>query len=84
MKEMEGKQYDGKKEIGRPPRLLNAPKEVVPRCFYVEVSVLDLKAIIIPTELKPLLVKKLNPKKHKIRHNQSVSHPKISVPIRWS
>ena len=83
VKEMEQKRFNGEKTVGRPPRLGNVEQELLPRRFYVEVSVSDLKAIVIPAELKPMLVKKLKLKKHKIKPNQAVSQPRITVPIRW-
>ena len=79
MKEMERRAFDGEKVKGRRPRLGNEASCLGPRRFYVELTSCDLKYIIIPSALKPLLLRKLS-----LRKSKSQLQPKISMPIRWS
>ena len=47
-------------------------------------SVSDLKAIVIPADMVPMLEEKLRLKKPKTKPYKKHAEPKISVPIRWA
>ena len=79
MKKMEEISSGGRREKGRRPRLGNKASNVGPRRFYVRLANSDLKAIVIPEELKPLLLTNL-----KLKKFTSQPNPKVSVPIPWS
>ena len=76
VKEMERRVFDGEKVKGHRPLLGNEASYLGPWRFYVELTACDQKAIIIPSELKPLLLRKLS-----LRKSKSQLQPKTSVPI---
>ena len=81
VEEMDHMNDEGKSTVGRPPRLGNEPKYDGPLCFYVELNCYNMKAIVVPRELKRLLV---DVKKIIMKPTKSHPHPKVCVPIRWS
>ena len=70
---------EDKSPRGRHPRLGNEAQDVRPRRFYVQLEYSDLRAIVLPPEMKNLLMNKLN-----MKPTRSVPQPRGSVPIRWS
>ena len=56
LEEMERLNDKGKSNVGRPLRLGNESEYDGPLRFYVELNCYDMKAIVVPLELKPLLV----------------------------
>ena len=68
--EIQRKKFDGDKDVGRPPHPGNSPVEVVPRRFYVEVTVSDLIAIMLSAKMKQMLMHSQNLKKNKIKAPQ--------------
>ena len=82
-KEQDQKRQRGQGELGRKPRVGKLVIDVVPQRFCVEVTVSDLHAIIIPVEIKGLLVEKLKLKKHKNkRSDNGETQPKLCIPLR--
>ena len=79
VKKMEEISCGGKKEKGRRPRLGSKASDVGHRRFYIKLADSYLKAVVLPEELKLLLLTNLNLKKINSQPN-----PKVSVPISWS
>ena len=68
---------------GVKPRLRKVVLYEFPRRFFIEVKVSDLHAIIIPLDIKGLLVEKFKLKKHKNKRSNKVeTEPKLCIPLR--
>ena len=81
VKKLETIQASGSKTRGRPARLGHEPVDEVPLRFYVQVSIQELDALVIPASFRDVLSLKTNmgapPSKKK-----EANHHKVSLAIR--